>query len=92
MANLSSTDDDSAQTEPIDPELPQPAVHGQIHVGSANTNPDVVAPQMRDHLAFHENHMRQMQRYNGHGGHGQAAEADSNVADVDPDRNRSVED
>ncbi|MGA2302251.1 MAG: hypothetical protein ABSG77_16340 [Candidatus Acidiferrum sp.] len=37
---------------------PGPATHGQVHIGAANTNPEVTGPQLRRHLAEHEKHLR----------------------------------
>jgi hypothetical protein len=69
MANLSS-DQDAGQTEPIDPELPQPAVHGQVHVSAAHSNPTALAKQLRAHLAQHVEHLNTTKDYGGHGAFG----------------------
>ena len=57
MGNLAPEDDAAGQTEPIDAELPQPAVHGQVHVSAAHNDPQALQKQMRTHLAEHERHL-----------------------------------
>jgi hypothetical protein len=63
MANLSS-DQDAGATEPIDPELPQPATHGQVHVSDGHSNPKALAAQMKQHLAEHVQHLSTTAAYN----------------------------
>jgi|ERR1019366_2066010 hypothetical protein len=70
MSNLAPDDDAAAETEPIDPTLPQPATHGQIHVSDAHNDPASLAKQMRAHLAEHLQHLNTTADYGGHGAFG----------------------
>jgi glutamate synthase domain-containing protein 3 len=56
MSNLGPND--PGATEPINPEQPQPARHGQIHVHPNHPNRDVLIHQMAQHLAQHVEHLK----------------------------------
>ncbi|MFZ1141432.1 MAG: hypothetical protein WAN76_19790 [Candidatus Sulfotelmatobacter sp.] len=85
---MSNTDDDSGAmgTEPIDPELPQPATRGQVHVSDRNVNPDTER-QLRAHLAEHEAHLEVTRRYH----RGVADQADTAATDAPDGLNRTVD-
>lgn len=69
MANLSS-DEDAGATEPIDPTMPDPPIHGQVHVSAAHNDPKTLQKQLRDHLAQHVEHLNTTKDYGGHGAFG----------------------
>jgi len=55
MANLTDSDQDNGgATQPIDPELPDPPIRRQVHVGSGDQG---TIGQLRGHLAEHEKHL-----------------------------------
>jgi hypothetical protein len=63
MANLG--ENDTAATEPIDSELPDPNSHGQVYVHPNHPNRDVVLKQMKAHLAEHAKHLAATKAYHG---------------------------
>jgi len=63
MANLG--ENDPGATEPIDPELPQPAVHGQVK--SSKGQHSIPEDTLRTHLAEHMDSLNTTKDYGGHG-------------------------
>jgi hypothetical protein len=66
MANLSS-DQDPAETEPIDPRLPNQPIHGQVHVHPDHPRHDELVRQLTQHLAQHIGSANVTKDYGGHG-------------------------
>jgi hypothetical protein len=65
MANLAPDDDSAGATEPIDPTMPDPPIHGQVHVSAAHNDPKTLHKQLRDHLADHVANINATKAYHG---------------------------
>lgn len=85
MANLAPDDDAAGQTEPIDWEESPDPLQGRVHVSAANSDPNM-EKQLIAHLREVGAHVDTTFRYH----RGIADQVGEDVADVQPDMNRTV--